>query len=74
MKIYVVTSGCYSDYGIDAVFVDKKEAAKFAAVKNKDNNYRDEDVGKILEHRRNDGVKACCSNFILSEEQSSESA
>lgn len=39
MKIYVVTSGCYSDYGIDAAFVDKKEAAKFAAVKNKDNNY-----------------------------------
>lgn len=39
MKIYVVTSGCYSDYGIDAVFVDKKEAAKFAAVKNKSGNY-----------------------------------
>lgn len=39
MKIYVVTSGCYSDYGIDAVFVDKKEAAKFAAVKNKSDSY-----------------------------------
>ena len=39
MKIYVVTSGCYSDYGIDAVFVDKKEAAKFTAVKNKSDNY-----------------------------------
>lgn len=39
MKTYVVTSGCYSDYGIDAVFVDKKEAAKFAAVKNKSDNY-----------------------------------
>lgn len=39
MKIYVVTSGCYSEYGIDAVFVDKKEAAKFAAAKNKSDNY-----------------------------------
>ena len=39
MKIYVVTSGCYSEYGIDTVFVDKKEAAKFATVKNKSDNY-----------------------------------
>lgn len=52
MKIYVVTSGCYSDYGIDAVFVDKKEAAKFAAVKDKDNNYM---TYRIEEYETADG-------------------
>ena len=26
MKVYVVTSGCYSDYGIDEIFLDKKLA------------------------------------------------
>ena len=26
MKIYVVTSGCYSDYGIRGVFLDKEKA------------------------------------------------
>ena len=31
MKIYIVTSGCYSDYGIDAVFLDEKEAEKYIA-------------------------------------------
>ena len=28
-KIYIVTSGEYSDYGIDAVFTDKEPAEKF---------------------------------------------
>ena len=30
MKIYVVTSGCYSDYSIEDVFLDKKKAQYFA--------------------------------------------
>ena len=30
MKIYIVTSGCYSDYAIDAVFTNKKTAEVFA--------------------------------------------
>lgn len=30
MKIYVVTSGCYSDYHIDAVFTDRQLADKYA--------------------------------------------
>lgn len=29
MKIYVVTSGCYSDYYIDKVFTDKNKAEEF---------------------------------------------
>lgn len=52
MKIYIVTSRCYSDYGIDAVFVDKKEAAKFAAVKNKSDNYT---TYRIEEYETADG-------------------
>lgn len=32
MKIYIVTSGEYSDYGIDAVFTDKKQAELYCAV------------------------------------------
>lgn len=32
MKVYVVTSGCYSDYHIEAVFTDKKTAYAFANI------------------------------------------
>ncbi len=32
MKIYIVTDGEYSDYGIEAVFTDKKQAEMFAAL------------------------------------------
>lgn len=31
MKIYIVTDGCYSDYGIRAVFTDKALAEKYMA-------------------------------------------
>lgn len=30
MKVYIVTSGEYSDYGIDAVFLDRKKAEAYA--------------------------------------------
>lgn len=30
MKIYVVTSGCYSDYHIEKVFTDKTKATEYA--------------------------------------------
>ena len=30
MKIYVVTTGCYSDYSIDRVFTDKAKAEEYA--------------------------------------------
>ena len=30
MEIYIVTSGCYSDYGIEKVFLDKEKAEHFA--------------------------------------------
>lgn len=41
MKVYVVTSGEYSDYRINAVFTDLKKAACFAATENAEyrNNY-----------------------------------
>lgn len=31
MKIYIVTSGCYSDYHIDAVFLEKEQAEYYCA-------------------------------------------
>ena len=33
MEIYIVTSGAYSDYRIDAVFTDKKQAELYCATK-----------------------------------------
>lgn len=36
MKIYVVTSGTYSEYGIDSVFIDKHKAEIYCALCNKD--------------------------------------
>ena len=35
MKIYIVTSGEYSDYHINAVFSTKEEAEKYCALNNK---------------------------------------
>lgn len=32
MKIYIVTSGIYSDYMIDAVFLDKDKARKYSEI------------------------------------------
>lgn len=33
MKVYIVTSGCYSDYTIEAVFLQKAEAELYIATK-----------------------------------------
>lgn len=32
MKVYIVTSGCYSDYHINAVFLDKAQAEYYCAL------------------------------------------
>lgn len=34
MKVYIITSGCYSDYSIDAVSLDRGEAEKICATLN----------------------------------------
>ena len=41
MKIYIVTSGCYSDYGIDKVFSTEEKAISFINTICKDNSYKD---------------------------------
>ena len=33
MKVYVVTSGEYSDYHIDAIFLDRQKALQYCAAK-----------------------------------------
>ena len=40
-KVYVVTSGHYSDYGIEAVFLNKKEAEKYVERMNNINSEYD---------------------------------
>jgi len=40
MKVYIVTSGCYSDYSIDAVFTDRKKAEMYCAI----HNVEDQDI------------------------------
>lgn len=62
MKIYIVTSGCYSDYGIDAVFLDEKEAEKYIATKNKEDSWHD-NYG-IEEYETQDGKINIGNNVI----------
>lgn len=44
MKVYVVTSGEYSDYHIDAVFIDRYLAYKYATVQQLKNRWSSYDV------------------------------
>lgn len=53
MKIYIVTSSSYSDYCIEAVFTDEKEAAKYIATRNSTNGWQDD--YKIEEYETQDG-------------------
>lgn len=39
MKVYVVTTGEYSDYGIDKVFTNRKEAMLYCANRNRKDAY-----------------------------------
>lgn len=57
MKVYIVTSGEYSDYGIDAVFLDKKEAELYIATHQKMDGYvwSWEEYNDILEFDTEDG-------------------
>ena len=52
MTIYLVTSGEYSDYHIDAVFADKEKAERFCALKN--NEYNDYNEYEIEEWEEDD--------------------
>lgn len=41
MKIYIVTSGEYSDYRIDAVFTDKSQTELYVATHYEDCDYKE---------------------------------
>jgi hypothetical protein len=41
MKVYIITSGSYSDYGISAVFTDKAMADDYVAIANSRPGYTD---------------------------------
>jgi hypothetical protein len=39
MKIYVITSGCYSDYCIEKIFTNKYKAEEYVQIASKSNDY-----------------------------------
>lgn len=49
MKVYVITSGSYSDYGIEAVALDKDEAERICATLNDGRKYSFDDICYIEE-------------------------
>lgn len=44
-KVYIVTSGCYSDYGIEACFSTKEKAQEYINNSKKTKNYSYRDIG-----------------------------
>lgn len=56
MTIYVVTSGEYSDYHIDGVFSDRKQAELYCAITDSRRNKYDDDFCSIEEYET-DGIK-----------------
>lgn len=50
MKVYVITSGSYSDYSIEAVSVDKDEAERICATLNTKRKYDFDDWCSIEEY------------------------
>ena len=41
MKVYILTSGCYSDYSIEGVFSSREKAQEYADIIMKDKTYND---------------------------------
>lgn len=71
-KVYIVTSGEYSSYGIDAVFLDKEQAEMFCATHNSENfcGYMVEEygIGKIygeLKYHKNIRVNFTPDGHII---------
>lgn len=44
-KVYIVTSGCYSDYGIEACFTTKEKAQEYINNSKKTKDYSYSDIG-----------------------------
>lgn len=39
--VYLVTSGCYSDYRLDAIFSTREKAQKYINIRKREENYWD---------------------------------
>lgn len=61
MKVYVITSGKYSDYHIDAISLDKDEAYRICATLN---NNRPADMYCDVEEYDTEGVKVISQDEI----------
>lgn len=68
MKVYVVTTGEYSDYGIDAVFLEEKKAMLYCAVRNikSPDSFKIEEYETLDDNINTDGQKAAYGYHIVS--------
>lgn len=71
MKIYIVTSGSYSDYGINCVFSTKEKADEYVKMKNlsdrwEDYNVEEYDVDKPYEMEAIDFYYVPKTNIVYS--------
>ena len=70
MKVYVVTTGEYSDYGIDAVFAEEKKAMLYCAVRNikSPDSFRIEEYETLDDNINTDGQKVAYGYHITRED------
>lgn len=79
MKIYIVTAGEYSDYHIEAVFTDKKQAELFCAIHEYDleeyeadeiqidTNKKPKKIWHFCKHRKNESLTIWTKGMTLDE-------
>jgi hypothetical protein len=61
MKVYIVSEGCYSDYHIERVFLDKNKAEKYHEIKSKEMH---SDVNEIEEYETDDDKQFEVTRYI----------
>ena len=67
MKVYIVTSGCYSDYRIDAVCLDKEDAEVIA--ENIGGSFNDCPAVNKWDTDINDGLKLFYTTVLLEKDR-----
>lgn len=67
MTIYLVTSGAYSDYGVDAVFLEEKKAMLYCAVRNikQPDSFRIEEYETLDDNINTDGQNVAYGYHIV---------
>lgn len=63
MKVYLVTSGTYSDYGVEAIFLDRQNAEAYCAARDTHSNCYD--LHSIEEWDNSDGNISVLPNSVV---------